>query len=142
MPPVNQMDQVTQQNAAMVEETTAASMALRSESDTLRGLVAKFQVNGASAPGSALRAAAQPCGRLRPNRAQAPRRLPTAQHRARWRLQEAPPPAQTIGKSSKLVKLEIKKGAADAASLFSFRSDAGETLDQQIERSRRHRRCA
>ena len=55
---VNQMDQVTQQNAAMVEETTAASMALRSESDTLRGLVAKFQVSGASAPGSALRAAA------------------------------------------------------------------------------------
>ncbi len=55
---VNQMDQVTQQNAAMVEETTAASMALRNESDTLRGLVAKFQVSGASAPGSALRAAA------------------------------------------------------------------------------------
>jgi methyl-accepting chemotaxis protein len=55
---VNQMDQVTQQNAAMVEETTAASMALRSESDTLRGLVAKFQVSGASAPGSVLRAAA------------------------------------------------------------------------------------
>ncbi len=55
---VNQMDQVTQQNAAMVEETTAASMALRSESDTLRGLVAKFQVSGSSAPGSALRAAA------------------------------------------------------------------------------------
>ena len=55
---VNQMDQVTQQNAAMVEETTAASMALRNESDTLRGLVAKFQVSGASASGSALRAAA------------------------------------------------------------------------------------
>jgi len=55
---VNQMDQVTQQNAAMVEETTAASMALRNESDTLRSLVAKFQVSGASAPGSALRATA------------------------------------------------------------------------------------
>ncbi len=56
---VNQMDQVTQQNAAMVEETTAASMALRNESDTLRGLVAKFQVNGASQPGAALRATAE-----------------------------------------------------------------------------------
>ncbi|KPF59400.1 methyl-accepting chemotaxis protein [Rhizobium sp. AAP116] len=56
---VNQMDQVTQQNAAMVEETTAASMALRNESDTLRGLVAKFQVTGAAAPVAALRAAAE-----------------------------------------------------------------------------------
>ncbi|MCZ8177486.1 MAG: methyl-accepting chemotaxis protein [Rhizobium sp.] len=56
---VNQMDQVTQQNAAMVEETTAASMALRNESDTLRGLVAKFQVNAASQPGAALRATAE-----------------------------------------------------------------------------------
>ncbi|MBC2771519.1 HAMP domain-containing protein [Rhizobium sp. AQ_MP] len=56
---VNQMDQVTQQNAAMVEETTAASMALRNESDTLRGLVAKFQVSGASQPGAALRATAE-----------------------------------------------------------------------------------
>jgi len=55
---VNQMDQVTQQNAAMVEETTAASMALRNESDTLRGLVAKFQVSGASTPVAALRAPA------------------------------------------------------------------------------------
>jgi len=56
---VNQMDQVTQQNAAMVEETTAASMALRNESDTLRGLVAKFQVTGAAPPVAALRAAAE-----------------------------------------------------------------------------------
>ena len=53
------MDQVTQQNAAMVEETTAASMALRNESDTLRGLVAKFQVTGAGAPVQALRATAE-----------------------------------------------------------------------------------
>ncbi|WP_337268397.1 methyl-accepting chemotaxis protein [Oryzifoliimicrobium ureilyticus] len=56
---VNQMDQVTQQNAAMVEETTAASMSLRSESDTLRSLVARFQVAGAVGPGSALRATAK-----------------------------------------------------------------------------------
>ena len=56
---VNQMDQVTQQNAAMVEETTAASMALRNESDTLRGLVAKFQVSGAAAPAAILRATAE-----------------------------------------------------------------------------------
>ncbi|MDH4439249.1 MAG: methyl-accepting chemotaxis protein [Rhizobium sp.] len=56
---VNQMDQVTQQNAAMVEETTAASMALRSESDNLRDLVARFQVSGGAQPGASLRATAE-----------------------------------------------------------------------------------
>ena len=41
---VNQMDQVTQQNAAMVEETTAASMALNEEAHALSTLVSRFQV--------------------------------------------------------------------------------------------------
>jgi methyl-accepting chemotaxis protein len=46
---VNQMDQTTQQNAAMVEETTSATSALASESDKLRTLLQKFQLaeNGA-----------------------------------------------------------------------------------------------
>jgi methyl-accepting chemotaxis protein len=41
---VNQMDQVTQQNAAMVEETTAASMALNEEARALSTLVSRFHV--------------------------------------------------------------------------------------------------
>ncbi|GLR24226.1 MULTISPECIES: methyl-accepting chemotaxis protein [Alphaproteobacteria] len=45
---VNQMDQVTQQNAAMVEETTAASMTLRNESENLKGLVSQFSTSGAN----------------------------------------------------------------------------------------------
>ena len=45
---VNQMDQVTQQNAAMVEETTAASMALNDEAQTLKSLVARFRAGAAS----------------------------------------------------------------------------------------------
>jgi methyl-accepting chemotaxis protein len=36
------MDQVTQQNAAMVEETTAAATNLRSEAAELARLVARF----------------------------------------------------------------------------------------------------
>lgn len=40
---VNQMDQVTQQNAAMVEEATAAASNLRSESQALARLVGNFQ---------------------------------------------------------------------------------------------------
>jgi len=39
---INQMDQVTQQNAAMVEEATAASTSLRTEADELSSLVGGF----------------------------------------------------------------------------------------------------
>ncbi|PYB77744.1 methyl-accepting chemotaxis protein [Rhizobium wuzhouense] len=56
---MHQMDQVTQQNAAMVEETTAASMALRNESDTLKNLVARFQVSGGGQSTAMLRTTAQ-----------------------------------------------------------------------------------
>jgi len=40
---INQMDQVTQQNAAMVEQTTAASHSLVAEAEKLSRLVAQFQ---------------------------------------------------------------------------------------------------
>jgi methyl-accepting chemotaxis protein len=45
---VNQMDQVTQQNAAMVEEANAAGATLASEAGRLRELVGQFQLGGAS----------------------------------------------------------------------------------------------
>ncbi len=41
---VNQMDQVTQQNAAMVEEATAASQALAQEASELTRLIGEFQL--------------------------------------------------------------------------------------------------
>ncbi|GAK73232.1 putative methyl-accepting chemotaxis protein [Agrobacterium rubi TR3 = NBRC 13261] len=44
---VNQMDQVTQQNAAMVEETSAAGATLANESGRLRELISQFQLVGA-----------------------------------------------------------------------------------------------
>jgi methyl-accepting chemotaxis protein len=44
---VNQMDQVTQQNAAMVEETSAASATLATESTRLRELIGRFDLGGA-----------------------------------------------------------------------------------------------
>jgi methyl-accepting chemotaxis protein len=46
---VNDMDQVTQQNAAMVEQSTAASLSLSREAADLSQLVGRFQV---SAPGA------------------------------------------------------------------------------------------
>ncbi|PYE45247.1 methyl-accepting chemotaxis protein [Rhizobium sp. PP-F2F-G20b] len=45
---VNQMDQVTQQNAAMVEETSAAGSTLASESARLRELISHFTLGGRS----------------------------------------------------------------------------------------------
>ena len=45
---VNQMDQVTQQNAAMVEETTAASRMLADQTEELFGLVSRFKLSGAA----------------------------------------------------------------------------------------------
>ncbi|MGD9480371.1 methyl-accepting chemotaxis protein [Shinella sp. G-2] len=44
---VNNMDQVTQQNAAMVEETTAAASLLNDEAHTLRDMVMRFTVSRA-----------------------------------------------------------------------------------------------
>jgi len=44
---VNQMDQMTQQNAAMVEETTQASRQLANEADTLMMLVEQFRLDAA-----------------------------------------------------------------------------------------------
>lgn len=41
---VSQMDQVTQQNAAMAEETTAVTHSLAGEADALSRLVARFEL--------------------------------------------------------------------------------------------------
>jgi methyl-accepting chemotaxis protein len=57
---VNTMDQGTQQNAAMVEEQTAASHGLASEAATLNALLAQFRIReeaGSSASGRSRRAA-------------------------------------------------------------------------------------
>jgi methyl-accepting chemotaxis protein len=45
---VSQLDKVTQQNAAMVEETTAASSALTQEARELSQLTNRFSVRGQS----------------------------------------------------------------------------------------------
>ena len=56
---VNDMDRVTQQNAAMVEETTAASHTLAHEARLLAESVARFDIGDSKAvPTSARRQAA------------------------------------------------------------------------------------
>jgi methyl-accepting chemotaxis protein len=54
----DQMDKVTQQNAAMVEETTAAAQSLTQETENLADLVQRFRTRGARASGHQLYAAA------------------------------------------------------------------------------------
>lgn len=69
---VNSMDQTTQQNAAMVEQSTAASATLALEAQKLRELVARFRLDGmASNHTSALRhtAAAMAAPTMSPSRA-------------------------------------------------------------------------
>src|SRR5690606_16908682 len=50
---VNQMDQVTQQNAAMVEQSTAASHNLAQEAEELGRLVAQFRLGSSAVSESA-----------------------------------------------------------------------------------------
>lgn len=52
---INSMDQTTQQNAAMVEQSTAASAALSQEVEKLRDLVAQFTLGTTQSSGSAAR---------------------------------------------------------------------------------------
>ena len=47
---MGQLDQVTQQNAALFEETTAASQSLNSDADTLLQLIQHFQIDNAVSP--------------------------------------------------------------------------------------------
>ncbi len=62
---VNQMDQVTQQNAAMVEEATAASASLKSEARQLAHLIGQFSTGaGAGAPARSANPVARQQARL------------------------------------------------------------------------------
>jgi methyl-accepting chemotaxis protein len=53
---INQMDQVTQQNAAMVEQSTAAAHGLATEADSLSGLVGRFKFAAVKTGGMGRRA--------------------------------------------------------------------------------------
>jgi methyl-accepting chemotaxis protein len=54
---INEMDQVTQQNAALVEEASAAAEAMQEQAATLAGAVRLFKLEPATHGGAGLRAA-------------------------------------------------------------------------------------
>jgi methyl-accepting chemotaxis protein len=65
---VNQMDQITQQNAAMVEQSTAASKSMADEAEQLRHLLSRFKVGSGTLhqlqPAASASATASPAQRL------------------------------------------------------------------------------
>ncbi len=78
---ITQMDDVTQQNAALVEEAAAASQAMQDQAARLAEAVAVFRLEGgaaAAAPTRAPAAAAAPAPRLAKPAAKAPARPPAA----------------------------------------------------------------
>lgn len=52
---VSQLDQMTQQNAALVEESTAAAESLKDQASRLSGVVGAFRLGNAAQPGQPLR---------------------------------------------------------------------------------------
>jgi methyl-accepting chemotaxis protein-1 (serine sensor receptor) len=76
---VNQMDQATQQNAAMVEQSTAAATSLAHESAKLRDLVAQFRLEDNADHSRALRQTAIAMARPAPAR---PGKAPTTSIRS------------------------------------------------------------
>nr|WP_181919977.1 methyl-accepting chemotaxis protein [Paraburkholderia sp. BL6669N2] len=77
---VTQMDEVTQQNAALVEQAAAAAASLQDQAGRLRETVNAFRVDGAegSAPGSAVVAARRVTATLATARVAAPHAAATA----------------------------------------------------------------
>lgn len=65
---VGDMDKMTQQNAAMVEQSTAAARSLAGEADQLTGLVSRFQLVDQPAPEQRAKAQTRSMPRKRPAR--------------------------------------------------------------------------
>ncbi len=113
---VNQMDQVTQQNAAMVEEANAATHKLSSEADNLARMIGRFNLGAVAAAGGAPRAsapamapvlrAAQPAARPAPGRRPAPASVATARP-------VASPARAMVGNVARAFAAPAAAGAAD-----------------------------
>ncbi|MES2260021.1 MAG: methyl-accepting chemotaxis protein [Pseudomonadota bacterium] len=92
---ITQMDAVTQQNAALVEQATAASEAMRGQADRLASTVSVFKLNGVSASAPAPRPVSRPV----PVRSVAPARGKATQQLAAAQPAKAARPAKTVSQS-------------------------------------------
>ncbi|KIC21903.1 hypothetical protein RA22_20050, partial [Leisingera sp. ANG-S] len=90
---VTQLDQVTQQNAAMVEEATAAGHMLNTDAGKLAELVAHFRVSGGAAP-------ARPAPAAAPAAVPAAKPAPSAHGEDNWDIEASPAPAAAASNGS------------------------------------------
>ncbi|MCF6432470.1 methyl-accepting chemotaxis protein [Leisingera sp. MMG026] len=82
---VTQLDQVTQQNAAMVEEATAAGHLLKTDASKLTDLVAHFKIPGGRMAAAPVQAASTPAS------------VPSAHGNDDWDMQPAAQPVAAAG---------------------------------------------
>jgi methyl-accepting chemotaxis protein len=111
---VGQMDRVTQQNAALVEESAAAAKSLKGQADQLVQAVAVFKLTTGGVQRSAPRASAAASTPGLQHRA-APSR-PTAPHRPAVRAASGPAPAPALTSAVS----QTKSAKADNESWESF----------------------
>lgn len=95
---VNQLDQVTQQNAAMFEETTAASHSLTREAENLNATTSRFSIGTAGQNRTAATIVNMPAAAAAPVKAPAPRVAPPQEEKIAVN-QSAPAPAPTASSS-------------------------------------------
>ena len=83
---VMQMDQTTQQNAALVEEASAASQAIVEQAQALNGMIARYKVDDADErrPRERSRTSAKPSGSAQASAAPAPVRKAVANGNSGW----------------------------------------------------------
>ena len=92
---VTQMDEVTQQNAALVEEASAAATSMSAQADTLREAVAMFKLpthlGGGSTFGASISHSGANAGSSEPTFVKAPSRALNVLHKAAPMLRKAAP---------------------------------------------------
>jgi len=113
---VNQLDQMTQQNAALVEESAAAAESLKDQARRLAQVVQVFRIDGLLSP--AWRAASGPGPQALPQKSLVPGRLPSASSRL---------PAAALARHSPTKK--VSKVARPAAGKSSFAAASGNEGD-------------
>ena len=115
---VNQLDQLTQQNAALVEQSTAAAESLKDQAQRLTQAVGVFKIDGVVHAQRSPRALSAPPAAPAP-RPQAALPQPKAHAPAAARLPKptaSPTPAASPAPAQPAVKLAAKPAAAPAAS--------------------------
>ncbi|RYF23382.1 MAG: HAMP domain-containing protein [Comamonadaceae bacterium] len=111
---ISQMDTVTQQNAALVEEAAAATGSLKSQADQLSAAVSVFRIDGTQAVRSAAVPAPAPAFQPRAAAPAAPKALA-----ARARTAPAQPAAAKAAGPTRTLAAPVRKTAAAAAPTFA-----------------------